>query len=80
MTENCNADNATAQLNGEEHRVLVTYDQIPQVLIGHGVVATEDRDFFTHSGIDPLGIVRAAWADINNRRSARAAPRSPSST
>ena len=30
---NCNASNAMAQLHGTEDRVLVTYEQIPQVLV-----------------------------------------------
>ena len=29
---NCNAQNAMAQLHGTEDRVLVTYEQIPEVL------------------------------------------------
>ncbi len=62
----CGPDNAMAQLNAELDRVDVAYDQLPQVLID-AVVATEDQDFFQHSGIDPIGIVRAAWADIQNQ-------------
>jgi len=38
-----------------ERRVLVTYDQIPQVL-RNAIVASEDADFFTHSGIDVKAI------------------------
>ena len=34
-----------------ERRVLVTYEQIPQVL-RNAIVASEDADFFKHSGID----------------------------
>jgi len=31
------------------------------------VVAAEDRDFFTHPGVDPVAIARAAWADVRSR-------------
>ena len=63
---NCNASNAMAQLHGDQDRVLVTYEQIPTVL-REAVVSAEDRDFFEHSGVDPVGIARAAWADIRNQ-------------
>jgi penicillin-binding protein 1A len=62
---NCNASNAMAQLHGTEDRVLVTYEQIPQVL-KDAVVSAEDRDFFEHDGVDPVGIARAAYRDIRN--------------
>ena len=55
-----------AQLNAEQDRVDVTYDELPQVLID-AVVSAEDQDFFQHSGIDPIGIARAAWADIQEQ-------------
>jgi penicillin-binding protein 1A len=60
---NCNAANAMAQLHGSEDRVLVTWEQIPPVL-REAVVSAEDRDFFEHGGVDPLGITRAAYQDI----------------
>src|SRR5439155_475667 len=48
-----------AVLHGGENRVPVTYDRIPKVLID-AVVATEDRHYFEHGGLDPLGIAGAA--------------------
>ncbi|HRW38928.1 MAG: transglycosylase domain-containing protein [Acidimicrobiales bacterium] len=60
---NCNSTNAMAQLHGEEDRVLVTYDQIPEVL-REAVLSAEDKDFFEHGGVDPVGIARAAYRDI----------------
>ena len=62
---NCNSSNAMAQVHDVEDRVLVDYEQIPDVL-RQAVVAAEDRDFFDHGGVDPLGIARAALADIRN--------------
>ena len=60
---NCNSSNAMAQLHGTEDRVLVTYDQIPAIL-REAVISAEDKDFFEHGGVDPLGIARAAVADL----------------
>ncbi len=65
VTTECNAENATAQFTAGEDRVIVTFDEIPQVLID-AVVATEDGDFFNHEGVDPWGIARAAYRDIRN--------------
>ena len=60
---NCSAQNAMAQLHGSENRELVTYDQIPLIL-QHAVIATEDKGFFKHGGVDPMGIARAAITDL----------------
>ncbi len=59
----CNEETAAASLHGEEDRVNVTLDEVPQVAI-NAVVAAEDRDFFEHGGVDPVGIARAALSDI----------------
>ncbi|MBA2282940.1 MAG: transglycosylase domain-containing protein [Acidimicrobiia bacterium] len=61
----CNQDNATARLFGEQDRVNVRLGEIPQVVVD-AVLAAEDRDFFQHSGVDPVGIARAAWQDIRH--------------
>jgi penicillin-binding protein 1A len=39
-------------------------EEIPAVLAG-AVVATEDERFFSHHGVDSLGIARSAWDDLN---------------
>ncbi|RJO67970.1 MAG: PBP1A family penicillin-binding protein [Myxococcales bacterium] len=43
-----------------EKRLIVPYEKVPRLLI-LAFIATEDQNFFTHYGIDPLGIVRAAF-------------------
>jgi penicillin-binding protein 1A len=63
VSHNCGPDTAAAQLSGEENRVVVPYDQIPQVLI-NAVVAAEDQNFWEHGGVDPVGIARAAWEQL----------------
>ncbi len=41
-----------------EDRVLVKLDEVPAELV-NGLIAVEDRKFFTHAGVDPRGIARA---------------------
>jgi penicillin-binding protein 1A len=65
VTTGCDTDTSIAQLSGGVDRVRVDYDQLPPVLI-NAVVAAEDRDFFTHSGVDPMGIARAFWSNLRN--------------
>ncbi len=65
VTGPCTRDVATATLSSVEDRELVTYEQIPAVLI-QAVIATEDKDFFEHEGVDPWGIARALYQDIRS--------------
>ena len=44
-----------------EDRVLVRLDEVPQHLV-QALLAIEDRKFFSHHGVDPRGIARAALA------------------
>ena len=44
---------------GAEKRVLITYDQIPEVLID-AIVATEDSRFFEHKGVDWARFIKAS--------------------
>ena len=53
-----------AELSQEEH--FVEFDELPEFYV-NAVVATEDRDFWGHSGIDPSAIVRALLHDIAAR-------------
>ncbi len=46
-----------------EQREFVALERIPEPL-QDAVVATEDRDFYKHIGIDPKGIIRAGLNDI----------------
>ncbi len=52
-----------ASLDNGENRVSVHLDQVPKVVVD-AVLAAEDREFFDHAGIDPVGIARATWADV----------------
>jgi penicillin-binding protein 1A len=48
---------------GEQRRIPVTYDQIPE-LVKHAFIAAEDERFFEHHGIDYFGVVRAVLVDF----------------
>lgn len=42
----------------EEHRVVIPYGDIPKAFV-NALVATEDTDFWNHSGVSPRGLARA---------------------
>jgi penicillin-binding protein 1A len=46
-----------------EHRVIVSYDQIPPVM-RDAILSIEDRHFESHVGVDVIRIVRAALTDL----------------
>jgi penicillin-binding protein 1A len=48
---------------GEERRSVVRIDEVPAVM-KNAILAAEDDRFFEHSGVDVLGIVRAAFANV----------------
>ncbi len=51
---------------GEEKRIPVRIDEVPDLLI-KAVLAAEDRSFFYHHGVDFLGILRAAWHNFRTQ-------------
>lgn len=52
---------------GDIYGYYVTYYEIPRNL-RNAVLATEDRKFFSHFGVDILGIIRAAYANFRAGR------------
>lgn len=48
---------------GNEDRVLVRLSEVPKHLV-QALIATEDRNFYSHHGFDPRGIARAAWSFV----------------
>ncbi|TDQ58113.1 penicillin-binding protein 1A [Mesocricetibacter intestinalis] len=57
---------------GEQRRIPVKLENIPQQLI-NAVLATEDSRFYTHHGLDPIGIARAVSVAISNRGASQGA-------
>lgn len=50
----------------DEHRVFVPYESIPKHVID-AFVAAEDKNFFTHEGLDYVGITRGAVNSAKNK-------------
>ncbi len=48
---------------GEEKRLPVTIAEVPDLLV-KAILAAEDHSFFSHQGVDYLGFVRAALANL----------------
>ena len=48
---------------GEQRRIPITYDEIPE-LVRHAVLAAEDDRFFEHHGVDWLGVARATIMNV----------------
>ena len=58
--------NLIAELHGVENRDVLTADEIPQRM-RDAVVAIEDQRYYTHGGVDFLGILRALWENMLHR-------------
>lgn len=56
-----------AHLFAEQNRSDRPLSAMP-VALQQAVVATEDQRFYTHSGVDPMGIARALWTDFVLRK------------
>jgi penicillin-binding protein 1A len=52
---------------GDIYRGAVRLDQLPKYVPG-AVIAVEDRRFYDHFGVDPLGLLRAAFANLRAGR------------
>jgi penicillin-binding protein 1A len=53
-----------------EKRVIVRYEDIPQVL-RNAIIATEDENFFNHIGINLWRIPGAVWANLRSGRNSQ---------
>lgn len=52
---------------GEERRAVVRLSDVP-VYLRNAILAAEDERFYQHGGVDTLGVLRAAWANIVSGR------------
>lgn len=57
------ADGALLGEFGEERRLVVKYADVPKKLV-QAILAAEDDRFFEHGGVDYMGVVRAALANV----------------
>lgn len=51
----------------EENRIVVPLSRISPY-VQEAIIANEDSRFYSHIGIDPIGMLRALWVDIKNRQ------------
>ena len=51
----------------DERRIFTPIDEIPEV-VKAAFISAEDKNFYSHPGVDALGIVRAAIANIESLR------------
>ena len=65
MTRVMAADGSLVDTFAEQRRIVIGYDDIPQVF-RNALLASEDSSFFQHTGIDFKGIARAAWYDLRS--------------
>ena len=48
-----------------EKRIFVPYEAIPKIVI-NSILSAEDKNFFSHPGVDAKGILRAVVNNISN--------------
>ncbi|HTJ76851.1 MAG TPA: transglycosylase domain-containing protein [Acidimicrobiales bacterium] len=61
------AGNEIGVLRKFDTSIPVSANDIPEVL-KQAVVSVEDKRFYSHGGIDPVGALRALWADLRGKR------------
>ena len=50
------------------HRYYITYDELPQHWI-NAIIAMEDQNYWTHHGVEPVGILKAVLRNLRGQRS-----------
>ncbi|MBS0477916.1 MAG: transglycosylase domain-containing protein [Proteobacteria bacterium] len=55
-----------------ERRVQLSFDEYPKLLIG-AYLSAEDKTFFSHHGVDYLGVLSAVWDNMFSGKRARGA-------
>jgi len=54
----------------DERRLYLPYSAMPKLVV-EAFISAEDKNFFTHGGIDPEGVVRALLANLSRGSNAR---------
>ena len=57
------ANGSVLETRGDIFGQVLDYDDLPVHLI-NALIATEDRRFYRHHGVDPVGLVRALVANL----------------
>jgi 1A family penicillin-binding protein len=53
------------ELHAAVNRTIIPFERMP-LRLRQAVVAVEDKRFYSHDGVDPLAIARAAWVDMQD--------------
>jgi penicillin-binding protein 1A len=61
------ADGTPLAAFARQRRILIEREEIPP-RFAEALIATEDSRFYSHTGIDHVGVLRAAWVDLRSRR------------
>ncbi len=64
------ADGAAVALFARENRVFTAVEEIP-VLVKQAFISAEDKNFYSHPGVDPAGIFKAVIRNIGNYAAGR---------
>lgn len=64
------ADGSVIVSLGPSFGMWLGHDQIPQVMVD-AMVSVEDKRFYHHPGVDPIGLARAAWFALETRGTGR---------
>lgn len=51
------------EIHGEEKRTLISFEEMPES-IKYAMIVSEDRKFYSHYGVNPSSIIRAALRDF----------------
>ena len=64
------ADGAAVALFARENRVFTAVEEIP-VLVKQAFISAEDKNFYSHPGVDPVGIFKAVIRNMGNYAAGR---------
>jgi penicillin-binding protein 1A len=65
MTRVHAADGSLLAEYAKERRLYIPIQAVPK-LVKEAFISAEDKNFYEHGGIDPTGIARAVWTNIEN--------------
>src|SRR5690606_8150200 len=65
MTRVHASDGSLVAEYAKERRLYIPIQAVPK-LVKEAFISAEDKNFYEHGGIDPTGIARALWSNIEN--------------
>jgi len=71
MTRVHASDGSLVAEYAKERRLYIPIQAVPK-LVKDAFISAEDKNFYDHGGIDPVGVIRAVWSNIENYGKRRA--------